>query len=128
VSDFGKRISQPLLMVELHIGDDARQRRDDIRGVEPPAHAGFPNHQVAFLFGEVTERHHRDNFEESWMFIRGEFFEHRLQVIHKSRDVGFADELSIHLNSLGETDQVRRGEQSDTQPSGSIDTLQHRAT
>jgi hypothetical protein len=60
------------------------------------------------------------------MFIRGEFFEHRLQVIDESRDVRFADEPPIDLNSLGETDQVRRREQPNAQASSPINTLQHR--
>src|SRR5436309_4794994 len=33
--DFRERFSEPLLMIELHIGDDAGQRSYDICGVEP---------------------------------------------------------------------------------------------
>jgi hypothetical protein len=50
--DFFQRVAEPLLVVERDVGDDAGQRRDDVGRVEPSAEAGFPDHQVAFLFRE----------------------------------------------------------------------------
>ena len=66
-------------MVELDVGDDAGQRHDDVRGVEPSAEAGFPNHQITFLFGKKLQRHHRDDFKKSRMMICWKLFEQRLQ-------------------------------------------------
>ena len=62
--NFFQRIAEPLLVVKLNIGDDAGQRRDNVRRIEPSAQAGFPNHQVAALFGKIFQRHHRDGFKK----------------------------------------------------------------
>ena len=45
----GQGLAQPLLMIVLDVGDDAGQRGDDVRGIQPSAQAGFPDHQVALL-------------------------------------------------------------------------------
>ena len=50
--DFGQRVAEPFLVVELDIGDDARERGDDVGGIETAAKARFPNDDVAFLFGK----------------------------------------------------------------------------
>ena len=42
--DLRQRIAEPRLMVQRDVCDDARQRRDDVRGIKSPAEAGFPNH------------------------------------------------------------------------------------
>ena len=52
---FGQRVAQPLSVIELDVGDDAGQRGDDVGGVQPPAQAGFPDHQIALLLGEIAQ-------------------------------------------------------------------------
>ena len=69
--DIDQSFAEPFLMIVLNVGDDAGERSDDVGGVEPPAEAGLPNDEVAFLFGEVLEGHDGDEFEESWMGGRG---------------------------------------------------------
>ena len=59
-------------MVELDVCDDAGERRDDVRGVEPSAKTGLPNHQITFLFGKKLQCHDRDDFKKSRMMIRRE--------------------------------------------------------
>ena len=51
-------------------------RRDDLRQrTEPSAEAGFPDHQIAFLFGEKFQRHDRDDFKQRQVIVGGKLFE-----------------------------------------------------
>ena len=79
--NLGECVTEPLLVIELDVGDDTGQRGDDVRRVEPPAQAGFPNHQVTFLFGEKLQRHHRDDFKKRRMMTVGKMLEQRLQFL-----------------------------------------------
>ena len=54
-------------MVELDVGDDAGQWRDDVRRVQASAHARLPNDQIALLLGEITQRHDRHDLEKGRM-------------------------------------------------------------
>src|SRR5262249_43997469 len=67
-----ERVTEPLLMIVLYIGDEAGQRFDNVGRVEPAAQTSFPNHQIAPLIGEMAQRHHGDDFEKSGMFPSGE--------------------------------------------------------
>ena len=114
-------------MVERDVGDDAGQRRDDVRRVEPSAKAGFPNHQVAFLFGEKFQRHDRDDFKKRRVMVGGKLFEQRLQFCHQPDDFDFRNQLPVDLNSFAERNQMRRGEQPDAQSRRAINAFQHGA-
>ena len=62
--DAGEGIAEPFLMIVLDVGDDAGERSNDVGGIKTPAETGFPDNEVAFLFGEVEEGHDGDDFEE----------------------------------------------------------------
>src|SRR5688572_25557645 len=62
--DFGQGVAEPFFVVVLDVGDDAGQGGDDVGGVEAAAEAGFPDDDVAVLFGKPDERHDGDDFKE----------------------------------------------------------------
>jgi len=66
-------------------------------GVEPPAKAGFPNDQVAFLFGEILQRHDRNDFKKRRVVVGGKLFEQWLQFGNKSDDFIFRNELPVNF-------------------------------
>src|SRR3954463_1071016 len=73
-----ERIAQPLLVIVLDVGNDAGQRRYNVRCVQSAPETGFPNHEVATLLGEILQSHHRDDFKEGRMGISSKLLEQRL--------------------------------------------------
>jgi hypothetical protein len=72
--DLGPGIAEPFLVIELDVGDDAGQRRDDVGGVEPAAHAGFPDHQShRIVVRRNTRAPDHDHLEEGRVMIRRKF-------------------------------------------------------
>src|SRR6476620_3738134 len=67
--DLTDGIAEPLLVIKLHIRDDARERRDDVSGVEASAHAGLPNDEIATLLGKIAQRDDGDCFKECRMIL-----------------------------------------------------------
>ena len=70
--DLLEGISKPLLVIEIDASDDAGQGDNDVGGVEPPAEAGFPDHEIAAFAREITQRHDRHHFKECRMRRLGE--------------------------------------------------------
>ena len=120
-------MAEPLLVIELDIGDDAGERRDDVGGVEPATHAGFPNHQFTALFDEILERQYHDDLEKGRMPIRRKMGEPIPGAFDEADDVVPGDELSVDLDAFAEADQVRRGEQTGAQSGGAVNGLEHGA-
>lgn len=114
-SDFSQRLAEPFFMIEIDVGDDAGDGRDDVGGVEASAQPGFPDNQVAVLFGEIRQGHYRDDFEESGVLILGEGLEPFLKLCDPLADIIVADPAAIDLDPFGERDQVRGGEEPDAQ-------------
>ena len=56
--------AEPARVVEPDVGDHAGQWRDDVRRVEPATQAGFPQHDVARLLGEMAQRRHHRHLEK----------------------------------------------------------------
>ena len=121
-------------MIKGDVRDDAGQRRDDIRGIQPPAKAGFPDHQITFLRGKKLQRHDRDKFEEGGTDILP--VRNRLEacstlesayLFDESFYVSFRNQLAINLNPFAERNEVRRGEKSNAQSSRAIDAFEHGA-
>ena len=114
-------------MVQGDVGDDAGQRRDDVRRVQPSAEAGFPDDQVAFLFGEKFQRHDGDDFKKGRVMIGGKLLEQRLNFRDQPDHFIFGNQLAVDLDPLAKRNQVRRGEQADAQAGRAINAFQHRA-
>ena len=126
--DFCQRVAEPLLVVEGDVGDDAGQRRDDVGRVQPPAQAGFPDHQVAFLFGEKFQRHHRDEFKKRRVMVRREIASSSgCNSSDQPDDFVFRNQLAVDLNPFAERNQMRRGEQPDAQSRRAINAFEHGA-
>ena len=126
--DFGQGLAQPLLVVQLHIGNDAGQRGDDIGGIQPPAQARFPDHQAALLLVEILQRHDRDGLEKSGMRLRAQALHGGAEVAGQPCDVFPADEMAVHLDAFGKGNQVRRSEQAHPPAGGAVDAFQHGAS
>ena len=71
--------------------------------VQPSAQAGFPNHQIAFLFRKKFQRHHGDDFKKCRVMVGGKLFEQRLQFFDQPDDFGFGNQLAVDLNPFAET-------------------------
>ena len=114
-------------MVKRDVGDDARQRYDDVRRVEPTAKAGFPNYKVAFLLRKTFQRHDRDDFKQRQVIVSGKLFEQRLDFFNQTDEFIFRNQLTIDLNPFAKRNQMRRGEQPDPQSGRAINAFEHRA-
>ena len=62
--DLGACMAEPILVIELDVGDDTGERCDDVRRIKPATEAGLPNHQIALLLREITQRHDGYDLEE----------------------------------------------------------------
>lgn len=125
--NFRQCIAEPLLMVERDVGDDTGERRHDVRRIQPSTQAGFPNDQVAVLFGKKLKRHDRDHFKEGRMMAGGEPVPQRLDLRDEPYDFILGNQPAVYLNALTERDQMRRSKKSHPQAGCAIDAFQHRA-
>ena len=125
--DFFEGVAEPLLMIEGDVGDDAGQRRDDVGRIEPSAEAGFPNHEVAFLFAKKFQRHHRDDFKKRRVMVGGKLFQQRLQFRDEPDNLVFGNKLPVELNPFAEGNQMWRGEQPDAQAGRAVNAFEHGA-
>lgn len=125
--DFGEGVAEPFLVVVLDVGDDAGEGGDDVGGVEAAAEAGFPNDDVAFLFGEPNEGHDGDDFEEGGVIAFGKLGEEFAHEGDEAGDFGFGDELAIDLDAFGEGDEVRRGVEAGFVAGVAVDRFEHGA-
>ncbi len=63
--DLGEGIAQPLLMIEIDVGDDGEEGFDDVGGVEAAAESDLEDGEVDVAAGEVVEGHGGHGFEEA---------------------------------------------------------------
>ena len=103
--NFRERIPQKLHVVETDVGDDADQRRDDIRTVQPSAHSDLHHGDIDPFVSEPVEGHHGSYFEKRGV-ERFNIGSHPFDELHDSR-LGHRD--AIHLNPLPKILQVGRG-------------------
>src|SRR5438093_701772 len=107
-SDFGDGLPQPFLMIELNVGDDAGDGGDNISRIQPSAHSGFPDHQLASLLGEISKGHYCDDFEKRGMRFCRKLGDPSLRLLNEPNDFRFRDGNSIYLDTFVEPDQMRR--------------------
>ena len=125
--DGGVRFTEPTRVVEAHVGDHAGQRRDDVCRIEPAAHAGLPQHDVALLLGEVAERHHHDHLEKCRRLAFRKGGHPFAQPGGQPGNGGLGDQFAVYLHPLTKGNEVRRGEQPGAQAGLAVDRLEHRA-
>ena len=95
-------------MLEPDVGDDAQDRDDDVRGVEPPSEPCFDHRDLDVALREVVERQGGGHLEER------EFqFDHLVVVlVYEVDDLLLGDHLAVDADSFAEVLQVGRGEES----------------
>ena len=81
----------------------SRQRRHDVRGVEPAAEAGFPHHKIHLLLREIPQRQHGGELEERRLHAAKQ----HLQLGDMTREVRVADGHAVDLDAFAETHQMR---------------------
>src|SRR2546428_322471 len=114
-------LSQMLRVLQVHPRDDGHGPVDDVRGVHPSAHADLHDRDVHFPFGEVLERHRGGNLEERRMVDcagGGHRADGGLHALPEPEDRLVRDRLAVHLDSLVESDEVRRRIEPDVVPRG----------
>src|SRR3954463_3216556 len=104
--DFVQCISEPLLMIELNIRDDAQERIHDIRRIQPSTQTCFPDYNVAFLASEILQRHDGHNLKKCRRSAGGkvgsQFADFGNELHHRL----FRDQFPIDLNPLAEANQM----------------------
>ena len=81
-------------MVKSNVRDDAGQRRDNVRRVQPSAKAGFPNNQIALLLRKKFQRHHGGEFKKRCVI----FLVCGVQFFDQPDDFIFVNQLAVDLN------------------------------
>ena len=103
---FFERVAEELRMIPADIRDDADQRADNVRRVEPSAHTHFDHRNVYPFPGEVVECDSGRNFEKRRPDPVDRFAVAADECHHRF----FGDHLSVDANALAEIFQVRRRE------------------
>ena len=110
-------------MVQIDGRDRAGQGiADDVGGIETAAQAHFQNHDVA---GAVTEMQHGNRRHE--LEFGGMVFHPLGSITHLEggpEQVAFGDVLPIHLDAVGELDDIGAGEQARAIPRMPQDAFQ----
>ena len=75
--DFADGIAKPLHVIERDVGDDRKQRIDDIGRIEPSTQAHFKNRDFNGWFGEAQKCHRGKGLEETGR-LRQLLFFHQL--------------------------------------------------
>ncbi len=124
--NFGQGAAEPLLVIVLDVGNHARDRSDNVRGIEPATQPRFPNDNIALLLRKIFERHDRDRFEEGWVAAGWKCGKPRTNLGDQPDDVIFRDRGAIDLKAFREADEVRRGKESCFEARRTIDAFEHR--
>ena len=112
--NLGRRVAQKLRVVEADVGNDAQFGTDDVRAVQPSAHAHFDDGHVNHVPGKPIEGHGRGQFEKGGV----ERLEKAALARHEIGHVFLRYRLSVYPYAFAEVDQMRRCVQSDTQSRG----------
>ena len=96
-------VSQKLGMVKTDIGNDRKNRSDDIGTVKSSSKSYFDYRIVYFLLGKVLECHGRGQLEERRM----KRFEESTVLFYKVDDILFRQAFSVHTDALAEINKMR---------------------
>ena len=116
--DLLQRVAQQRGVLQPDVGDDAQDRDDDVRGVEPSPESCFDHGHLDVALREVVEGHRRGHFEERQLQI-----DHLFAVlVHEVHHLLLGNHLAVHADPFAEVLQVGRGEE----PRAVAGLLEHR--
>ena len=105
-------------MFQPHVGNDADDGHDDVRGVEPSAQSGLDDGHFDVALREEVERHGRGHLEE-----RKPQFDHLVVVlVDEVHHLLLGNHLAVDPDALAEIRQMGRGEE----PRAVARLLEHR--
>ena len=111
--DLGEGVAQPLLVVEVDVGDDGDEGRDDIGGVETAAESDLKDGDVDVLGGEVVESHGGYGFEEAGHLRErtggDELGGGGLDASVDGGEIGVGDGCAVDANAFVDADEMGRG-------------------
>ena len=116
--DLPERVAQQRRVFEADVGNDAHDRQDEVRGVEPSAQPRFDHGHLDVALREIVERERRGHLEER-EFRRDH---HVVVLVHEVHDLLLGDHLAVDADALAEILQVGRGEK----PRAVAGLLKHR--
>jgi hypothetical protein len=115
VGNLRDRIAEPLHVIERDVGDDGNERLDDIRRVQPPAHADFQHGQIHLGFGEGAEGQSGQRLKEAGVARQRAFTDQPSRaVVHAevvAREGLVGDERAGDPDPFVDPIQMRRGVQ-----------------
>ena len=108
--DFRQGGAEVLRVLKIDIGDGAGYGRNDVRGVEAPAHAHLDQCQVHTLLREPAKGYGGIQFEKGggMLKVRGRLLKEPDVFFHR----GLINALAVDLEALAQVDQVGTGESS----------------
>ena len=95
-------MTQKLHVVKTDIGNDGQVWLDDIRAIQPTAHAYFNDRYVYLGFGEIVKGQCRCQFEEG----RGQGLKKIPFVFHERYDFFFRYHFAVYSDAFPEIGQV----------------------
>lgn len=105
---FSGGVAQQRRMLHADVGDDAQNRHDDVRGVEPSAEPRLDDGHLDVALREVVEGQRGGHLEE-----REPQFDHAVVVLVDEVDhLLLGNHLAVDADAFAEVLQVGRGEES----------------
>ena len=95
-------------MVEADVGDDGKNRGDDVGAVESAAQSHFDDRVINLLLCEVFQCHGSGEFEEGWM----KWFEESTVLFNEINDILLRNAFAVHSDTFSEIYQMGRGVES----------------
>ncbi len=97
-------------MIETDRGDDSDLGKHHVGGIEFAAHTHFDDTYVAVSQLKLQESHRGHELKKTGMIegvVACDFFGDTAQVLRVLDELGFGEDLPIHLNTFAEADEVR---------------------
>ena len=105
--DLLERVAQQGRVFQPDVGDDAQDRHDDVRGVEPSPEPRLDHGHLDIALREVIEGHRGGHFEERQLR-----FDHLVVVlVHEVHHLLLGDHFAVNADAFAEVLQVGRGEE-----------------
>ena len=95
-------------MVEADVGDDGKNRGDDVGAVESAAQSHFDDRVIHLLLCEIFQCHGCGEFEEGWM----KRLEEGTVLFYEVNDILLRNAFSVHSDTFSEIYQMGRSVES----------------
>ena len=124
--DFGQGLPEKFRVLEADVHDTCDLRAvDDVRGVEPPAHADLENDDVALFRPEIEHGNRRRNFELGGVVGHGVRFRgHAGRILRK---FVMTNVKPVHTHALAEVSKMRGNVKARPEACRLQDTCRHGA-